>query len=54
MKQRASNYLTTIAGLALAGLLVVQEQLDGGVALTDPKLWIAVGVAVLGLLAKDQ
>ena len=47
------SYKTTIVGLILAGLLIVQEALKDGISPTDPELWIAVAIAVLGIVARD-
>jgi len=48
-----ANWKTTIVGALLAALLIVQEGLDNGVQITDTQLWVAVGIAVLGFLARD-
>jgi len=54
MKQILGNsQVTTIAGLALAGLIVAQQLLQEGV--TDWwRIALAVGIAVLGRVSADD
>lgn len=47
------NWKTTIVGALLAGLLVLQEAAKGDLAWSDPEVWVAVAIAILGFVAKD-
>lgn len=48
-----NSWKSTIAGLILAGLLVLQQQTGDGLQWDDPQLWVAVAIAVLGFLTRD-
>ena len=47
------NWKTTIIGAVLAGLLVLQESIQNELAWSDPAVWVAVAIAILGFVAKD-
>ena len=48
-----ASWKSTIAGAALAGLLVWQEMDKGGIEISDPQLWVAIAIAVLGFVTRD-
>ena len=48
-----NSWKTTIIGCAIAALLIVQDALTTGVQLNDAELWVAVGIAVLGIVSRD-
>lgn len=54
LKAGINSWKTTIIGCAIAALLIVQEALKNGVQLTDIQLWVAVGIAVLGIVSRDS
>tara|TARA_R110000868_G_scaffold71431_1_gene209235 strand:+ start:1834 stop:2037 length:204 start_codon:yes stop_codon:yes gene_type:complete len=47
------NYKTTLIGLTLSILMIVQDKLDGGIQINDPRLWIAIAIAVFGFVSRD-
>ena len=53
VKAGLKNWQTTVVGLLLAALVVLQRQMQGGMSFDDPNLWVAVGIAVLGFLMRD-
>ena len=48
-----NSWKTTIIGCAIAALLIVQDALTTGVQLNDAELWVAVEIAVLGIVSRD-